>query len=166
MEGPTRKPSVMNKSQGNKVRRSRRKIERDNERLMKFLIMKRSQGEDIQLDLTKMYMDINSLKSDASFRLVLKVRQLWQYGAKMLVESHVKKEKLKVLKINYLENQSNIEFSDDRGKQFEEGYFTYEVIFKMPTEEEYCKVKLNELKYGWTNPQYPSKLLDIYYDNT
>ena len=111
-------------------------------------------------------MNINSLRSDASFRLILKVRQLVQYGARALVDSHVKKAKLKVLKINYLESQSNVEHCEDRGKQFEEGHFTYEVIFKMPTEEEYCKLMLNELKYGWINTQFPSKLLDIYYDNT
>ena len=133
---------------------------------MSFLIRKRLQGEEINVDLTKMYIEVNSLRSDASFRLILKVRQLVQYGARALVDSHVRKAKLKVLRINYLENKSDVEFCQDRKKQFEEGHFAYEVIFRMPTEEEYCKLMLNELKYGWVNTQFPSKLVDIYYDNT
>ena len=92
-------------------RRSRRKLERDKERLVKFLFMKRSQGEDIDIDLIKMY---TSLRSDASFRVILKVRQLVQYGAKALVDNHVKNQNLRfyrliILKIKVMLNTLKIE---------------------------------------------------------
>ena len=43
----------MEKREGRTLRRSRRKLERDKERLMSFLIRKILQGEEINVDLTK-----------------------------------------------------------------------------------------------------------------